>query len=158
MNLSRRSFLRAGSMMSLTAVLSGRISSIAFGQQNQLGSGLGTPIPKAALDDPFYKITRAMFTENLKTKFGVSLGGVKLGNFVLIGVEDLNPSFYKSDGTGTRDCFSLKFKGPMSLPLRQGTYTFQQGKLGTFQLFIVPGDTSGQSVMRYDAIINRLYP
>src|SRR5437870_3231711 len=113
MDVTRRSFLRAGSLMSLAAVITGRFSSIAFGQYNdsqQLGTGLGNPIPREAFSDPLYSFTRAMFTENLKTKFSFSLGGVRLGYFVLIQVNDLNPAFVRSDGTGSRDCFSLVFR------------------------------------------------
>lgn len=159
MNVSRRSFLQTGSKFGLAAMVAGRLSSIAFGQQKTpLGSGLGNPVPKEALDDPLYKITRAMFTENLNMKFGFSLGGVKLTYMVLVEVNDLNPAPYKTDGTGNRDCFSLVFRGPLSLPLEQGTYKVSHGKLGKFQLFIVPGDKTSGPVVRYGALINRLYP
>jgi hypothetical protein len=159
MDVTRRSFLRAGSLMSLAAALTGRLSSIAFGQYDdsqQLGTGLGNLIPKEAFSDPLYGITRVMFTENIKTKFSFSLGGVRLGYFVLIEVNDLNPDFVKNDGTGSRDCYSLVFRGPNGLPLNQGTYKVQHGKLGKFQLFVVPGDASRLSGPHYEAIINRV--
>ena len=160
MNLSRRRFLHVGGMVGLAAVVQGGVAPLAFGQGHKkrgLGSGIGWVIPKQALNDPLYLITRAMFTENLNTKFAFSLGGVRLGYLVLIEVEDLNPPFVKSDGTSSRDCFSLVFQGPKSLPLRQETYTISHGKLGTFKLFAVPGDTSGAG-MHYEALINRVYP
>src|ERR1700730_240463 len=160
MNLSRRSFLHFGGMVGLAAVVQGSIAPLAFGQRHKtrgLGTGIGWVVPKQALNDPLYLMTRNMFTENLYTKFGLSLGGVKLGYLVLIDVNDLSPAFVKSDGSSSRDCFSLVFQGPKSLPLRQETYTITHGKLGTFRLFIVPADASGTGP-HYEALINRVYP
>jgi hypothetical protein len=159
MNPSRRSFLRTGSMIGLATLVSGRLSSIVFGQKpsQDLGSGLGFVIPKEALNDPLYKITRAMFTENLRTKFTFHLGEVRLTEMTLIEVNNFNPPFAKIDGTSSRDCFSIVFRGPRGLPLRQGTYTLEHSSLGTFQLLVVPGQTDRLGI-RYGAIINRLYP
>lgn len=161
MNLSRRSFLQTGSKFGLAALVAGGISSIAFGQETSsrlLGTGLGTPVPKGTLDDPLYNITRAMFAENLKSKFTFRLGEVTLTDMTLIEVNDLNPAFAKNDGTSSRDCFSLVFKGPRRLPLRQDTFEVEHSKLGTFRLFIVPGERNTSAGMRYRAIINRVYP
>ena len=159
MNHSRRSFLRTGSTIGLAALLSGRLSSIVYGQKHSpdLDSGLGFVIPKEALNDPLYKITRAMFTDNLRTKFTFHLGEVRLTEMTLIEVNNLNPPFAKIDATSSRDCFSLVFRGPRGLPLRQGTYTLEHSSLGTFQLFVVPGEND-RSGVRYGAIVNRLYP
>jgi uncharacterized protein DUF6916 len=161
MNISRRSFLQTGSKLGLAALVTGRISAVAFGQATSsqaLGTGLGTPIPKEALADPLHRITRAMFADNLKTKFRFGLGEVKLTDMTLVEVQDQTSSLFKSEGTRAQDCFALVFTGPRSLPLRQGTYLVEHGKLGTFNLFIVPGDASGRSGIRYGALINRLNP
>ena len=158
MNLSRRSFLETGSKLGLGAVFSVGFSSIVFGQTSSphLGSGLGATIPKEALDAPLSKITRAMFTDNFKTRFTLSLKGVKLTDVTLVEVNDLNPPFVKSDGTDTRECFSVVFEGPRRLPLRQDTYTLEHSKLGPFQL-LVPGDPGKGSGLHYGAVINRVY-
>lgn len=160
MNLSRRSFLETGSRLGLAAVFSVGFNSIAFGQASspQLGSGLGATIPREALDDVLSKITRAMFTDNLKSRFTLSLNGVKLSDVTLIEVKDLNPSFVKTGGKDPRECFSVVFAGPRSLPLTQNTYTMEHSKLGTFQLFLVPGDPGRGSGLHYGAVINRVYP
>lgn len=49
--------------------------------------------------------------------------------------------------------FSLVFRGPGDSPLPQGTYRFEHGGLGAFDLFIVPigPDRVG---LRYEAIFN----
>lgn len=160
MKLSRRTFLRAGSVTSLAVLFSGRFSPMAFAQQAagpKLGSGVGTPIPKEVFSDTLYKITRMMFTENLGTRFTFRLGGVKLTDMPLIAVYNLNPPFVKSDGTTSRECFSIVFQGPASIPLRQGTYTVAHSTLGTFDLFIVPGARNG-TALHYEAVINRVSP
>ena len=161
MNLSRRSFLETGSKLGLAAIFSGQISSIVLGQQKSsppLGSGIGHPIPKEALNDPLYNITRAMFAENLRTKFTFSLGGVKLTEVTLIEVNDLNPPFVKGNGTTSRECFSVVFQGPRSLPLGQDTYTIDHTRLGIFELLVVPGDARYKAGLHYEALINRVYP
>jgi hypothetical protein len=147
-------------MLGLTSVLGGQLGGLAFGQQKPvpLGTGLGTPIPKEALKDPLYAITRATFLNNLDTKFSFSLGSVFLADLVLIGVQDLNPPYVKSDGTGNRDCFALVFQGPSRLPLRQGTYIVSHKTLGTFSLFVVPGNRAAKPGPNYVALINRMYP
>lgn len=145
--------------MGLAAVVRGGMAPLAFGQaKQQLGSGIGAVIPKQVFADPLYNITSAMFAQNLKTKFGFSLGGVKLGYMVLIAVNNLNPPFVKNVVTNGRECFSIVFEGPRSLPLRQETYTITHSALGTFELLIVPGDQSKPTGRHYEAVINRVYP
>ena len=114
-------------------------------------------VPKQTLNDPLYLMTRSMFTENLYTKFGFSLGGVKLGYFVLVDVIDTNPDFVPSNPTSIRECFSLVFQGPKGLALRQETYTITHGKLGEFRLMLVPG-AANRSGHHYEAVINRVFP
>jgi hypothetical protein len=146
--------------MGLASVLGGRLAGLAFGQQKPvpLGTGLGTPIPKEALRDPLYSITRAACLNNLNTKFSFSMGSVFLADLSLIGVQDLNPTYVKSDGTGNRDCFALVLQGPTRLPLRQGTYSVSHKTFGTFSMFIVPGDRAARPGPNYVALINRMYP
>jgi hypothetical protein len=159
MNQSRRRFLHVGSMMGLAAIVRGGIAPLAFGQsKQQLGSGIGNAIPKQVFADPLYNLTSKMFIENIKTKFAFSLGGVKLGYMVLIEVNNLNPPYVKGEVTNGRECFSLVFQGPRSLPLRQETYTITHGTLGTFQLLVVPADQKDPSGRHYEAVINRLDP
>jgi len=145
----------------LAAIFLGQISSIVLGQKKPsqpLDLGLGATIPKEVFSDTLYNITRVMFAENLRTKFTFSLGGVKLTDVTLIEVNDLNPPFVKGNGTTSRECFSVVFQGPRSLPLRQNTYTVEHSRLGRFQLFVVPGDPGKGSGLHYGALINRVYP
>src|SRR5438128_4682960 len=143
MEFSRRSFLHRGSQLGVAALVSGSIGRVVFARTSSPPSNpaIGTAVPNEAFNDPLYAITRAMFAQCLNTKFSLRLGPVRLGYMVLVAVEDMNPATYKSDGTSTRDCFSLVFRGLSDLPLEQRTYTVGHGKLGSFNLFIVPGDS-----------------
>lgn len=98
-----------------------------------------------------------MFAQNLRTLFTFSHGGVRLTEMTLIGVNNLNPKGFKGNPNSSKECFSVVFLGPADLPLRQGTYRLTHSRLGTFDLFIVPGDSDRRSI-RYGADINRLYP
>jgi hypothetical protein len=146
-------------MMGVAALLRGASAPLAFGQsKQQLGSGIGPVVPKQVLADPLYNLTSDMFRENLNTKFSFSLGDVKLGLFMLIAVNDLNPPTVREHLTNGRECFSLVFQGPRNLPLRQETYTIQQSRLGSFQLLLVPGTSKDAFGPHYEAVINRLFP
>lgn len=146
-------------MMGLAAVVRGGLAPLAFGQSKQeLGSGIGNVIPKQVYADPLYYLGSKMFTQNLNTKFGFSLGEVKLGDLVLIEVHDLNPPYIKGDVTNGRECFSVVFRGPRSMPLRQETYTITHANMGSFQLLVVPGKQNNLSGRHYEAVINRVIP
>ena len=58
-------------------------------------------------------------------------------------------------GATAGECFTLSFAGPQKQPLPQGTYAFDQAKLGKFSLFIVPG-TADKSGQHYLAVVNRV--
>jgi hypothetical protein len=146
-------------MMGVAAIVGGGMTPLAFGQdKQQLGTGIGNVIPKQVFTDPLYNLTSKTFTENVNTKFGFSLGGVKLGYMLLLKVNDLNPPYVKGEVTNGKECFSVVFQGPRSLPLRQETYTITHGTMGTFQLLLVPGNQNDPSGRHYEAVINRLNP
>jgi hypothetical protein len=159
MSQLQRNFFRKAGMFGLAALLSCLLTSAAFGQDRSrdFEAGLGFVVPKEVLNEPLYKLTRAMFTDNLDTKFTFFLRDKKLTEMTLIEVNNLNPPFVKGDGTSSRDCFSLVFRGPLELALQQDTYTLEHSTLGSFQLFVVPGETV-KSWRRYAALINRVYP
>ena len=91
----------------------------------------------------------------MKTKFGVSLGGVAITTMTLIEVNDLNQPSAKNNGTTSRDCYSLVFSAPETRSLGENTYNIEHAKLGKFQLFVVKGGTNGSEI-RYGAHINRI--
>lgn len=159
MNQSRRRFLHVGSMMGLAAVVRGGLAPMAFGQsKQQLGSGIGNVIPKQVYADPAFYLNSKIFTQNLNTKFAFSLGEVELGYLVLIEVNSLNPPYITGEVTNGKECFSLVFRGPRSLPLRQETYSITHPTMGSFQLLVVPGKQTDPFGRHYEAVINRINP
>jgi hypothetical protein len=149
-----------GSKLGLAAVFSGSISSTAVGQihtQKTLwDAGLA---PGEARGDTLAGITRDMFADNLGSKFAFSLDGVKLTDMTLIEVNDLNPGILEGKRTAGRECFSIIFRGPRRLSLRQDTYTVEHDSLGEFRILVVPGNADkGGSGLRYGALVNRAFP
>jgi len=145
--------------MGVAAIIGRGSAAAAFGKQRrkgELGSGMTYVVPASAMNDPLAKITREMFEANINTKFTVSFKGAVLTDLVLIAVYDLDPPFVKSAPASTRQAFSLVFRsGAIDLP--QNTYSMQNTKLGTFNLFIVPA-TRGTLNRHYEANINRVFP
>jgi hypothetical protein len=162
MSLSRRDFLRVGSMMGLSTAAFGSLARLAFGQHrkapgDELDTGVGFAVPRTAHTDALATINMAAFQKAIGAKFTFAQGRTKMADMTLDQVIDLNPPSLKGNSTSTRQCFSLVFNRLSRTPLTQDTYTVSSVVLGTFQLFIVPGYQS-PSVSHYEAVINRVYP
>lgn len=76
--------------------------------------------------------------------------------FVTSGVKTVPMLLTEATGEKTKsgETFTLRFRSTARAPLGQGTYQFDHGILGTFNLFVVPGATTGNT-RHYRAIINR---
>ena len=160
MDLSRRSFLETGSKLGLALVFTGGSAAIAFGQkQSQVhAAGVFATTPNEALGDSLSKITRVMFADNVETRFTLSPESGKLADVTLIEVNDLNMNSRTNIGKTSGECFSVIFRGPQSLALRQDTYTVKHRVLGEFRLLLVPGGPDKQgSGRRYAALVNRTF-
>jgi hypothetical protein len=94
------------------------------------------------------KMTAAMFSEHLNTKFQLHLPSSETLELELIEVDDLGL-------TSRQERFSLIFRGPTEHLLAQATYKMAHDKLETFDLFIVPIARDEDGV-RYEAAFNRL--
>jgi hypothetical protein len=89
-----------------------------------------------------------VFAEHLRSTFQLKAPGAAPLPIELLEVteKELSPKVEQ---------FSLIFRGPLTPHFRQGTYTFEHEKLGTFDLFVVPlgPDATGMS---YQVVFNRL--
>lgn len=56
---------------------------------------------------------------------------------------------------GAREAFAVLFRGDSTKPLPQDTYRFEHGRIGRFDLFIVPVGRSDQGHCYYEAVFNR---
>ena len=74
----------------------------------------------------------------------------------LMEVDDV-PSAASTGAVGDQNSFVVRFQGPLSPELAQGTYQVESPTLGTFPLFLVP-EWTYPSVRTYTATFNRVAP
>jgi hypothetical protein len=154
MTVSRRKFLRAGTMIALSAALPLSLTTLAAGQKRQKSNPDQTrPIPAAAQRDPLYHYTRDTFAPYVNSVFTVN--SIPLAEIVLVEAKE-TPLVVapRSSRVPTGECFTLVFRGPDRTRFTQNTYTVEHAALGKFDLFITPTDPSGEQ-QYYTAVINR---
>lgn len=71
----------------------------------------------------------------------------------LVRVDD--PAASRNSTPGDANHFVVVFRGPRQARLAQGTYQIDSRTMGTFELFLVPGWTTGSGTT-YTATFNRL--
>jgi len=146
MSISRRKFLRAGTLVALAAALPIGV----FGQNRKERDG--NPSDQLATPDPLVNYNRAAFTSYLNSIFQLYTG-TSVVEVALTEVKDQLPAGVPA--TNGRECFSLLFRGG-SVALPQNTYLVKHPSLGTFLLFLVPGGPDDNGAQSYVATINRL--
>jgi len=149
MSITRRKFLKAGTLVALSAAIPLRVS----GQQPRKVND-GNPIDqsKDVAADPLSSYNRAAFESYLNSIFRLYTGYSTI-DVALVEVKDLMPGAATTQ-TGA-ECFSLLFRGG-SVALPQNTYKIEHPSLGTFPLFLVPGKPDDNGAQSFVAIINRL--
>ena len=151
MRTSRRSMIKLGLYVAASFVtfcegLSGRVALAAIPN-----------VPTdAAMNDDGGWLRRDMF-EPLVGEYFVVANGSSRVSLRLIAVEDV-PSAQHAGTVGSQDCFTLVLRGARSsklAQLAQDTYRVENGTLGAFSLFLVPGRATA-SGMTYVATFNRV--
>jgi hypothetical protein len=94
------------------------------------------------------QLTKTSFADNLNTKFTLTDESAHTLEVELIELRE-------GRTTPRQDMFSITFRGPGDCLLPQGTYVFEHGTLGQFDLFIVPIGQDEQGLY-YEAVFNRL--
>lgn len=135
MSISRRIFLKVGATAAVAAGIKLRPDRVVFGQDT----------------DPLSNYTMGTFTQYLDSIF--TIRGSTTVEVTLTKVKDTLPE--NASRAGGRESFVLVFRGG-SQQLKQNTYTVEHPALGTFKLFLVPGDRDENGVQGYVASINRL--
>jgi hypothetical protein len=148
MSYTRRTFLKAGTLVALSAAIPLRVAG-----QAQKGSD-GNPIDqnKDVAADPLSTYTRSTFSSHLNSIFRLYTGYSTV-DVALVEVKDLTPGANTAQ-TGA-ECFSLLFRGG-SVALPQNTYRIEHASLGAFPLFLTPGTPDDNGAQSFVAIINRL--
>jgi hypothetical protein len=149
MSITRRKFLKAGTLVALSAAIPLRVA----GQQPRKVND-GNPIDqsKDVAADPLSTYTKSTFSSYLNSIFRLYTGYSTI-DVALVEVKDLTPGANTAQ-TGA-ECFSLLFRGG-SVALKQNTYRIEHPSLGAFPLFLTPGTADENGAQSFVAIINRL--
>jgi len=140
MVVSRRGFLKRGSLLVVAAGVSLGSANAIFG-----------PVTDPTLDDSAsFNYAKATFLPYLNTVFSIYVSSTKMLVATLVSIDDVGPVPDKAV-TG-RESFVLKFRGTEAL--KQNTYKIEHQTLGSFELFLVPG--KDKKNIYYLAVINRL--
>jgi hypothetical protein len=143
MSLSRRKFLRTGTLVAI---------STAIPLKTLVAGTIGQPSSFLSLNPRSY-LNRESFSRQLNTKFSFAHGKIQGVSVKLIEVNDLTPKAMAPSG---KECFAVVFLGPRNAPLRQETYAVTHESLGKFDMLVVPIASHNEGVY-YEAIFNRLH-
>ena len=148
MLISRRTFMRAGTLAALFA-------GVPLATVNVLGQRIH-PSPDDSVDqaaqqnDPLSNYTKATFLSYINSVFVFRAPGVRKDiEVTLMQVSDMTAA-------PGGECFSLLFRGSGGPALQQNTYFVEHPALGTFKLFLVPVGADDNGAQGYLATINRL--
>jgi len=154
MVVSRRGFVKQGSLLVLAAAVSLGSADGVFGRDRN-STNLTPPRPNdlSAQNNPAaeFNYSKATFLPHLNTTFRIHVSSTKIITTTLVSVDDSGPVPDKQQPG--RECFELKFRGTEAL--KQNTYRIEHQTLGSFELFIVPAGTKLKNFY-YVAVINRL--
>jgi hypothetical protein len=150
MSLSRRKFLRAGTLVAISAGLPLRTlvaetlsqPSSTLPTNNHLNAGL--------------HLNRETFSRYLNTKFSFSHEAVEAVALKLIEVNDLTPKMARRSAANGKECFAAVFIGSHNAPMRQETYMVTHESIGKFAMFVVPIGRNKEGIY-YEAVFNRLH-
>jgi hypothetical protein len=146
MSISRRKFLKAGTIVAISAGIPLNVlANGSAGAGSLIFPGLGSSAPRSAMDSE-------VFARFLNTQFTLRQGETQ-AKFTLVEVRHWNKRSSKKTADG-KECFSLIFENAGSERLTQDTYTAAHSSLGEFPLFVVP---SGKTQKKYEALFNRLH-
>jgi hypothetical protein len=104
---------------------------------------------------PLEILTLERFTQLLNQRFQVQVAPEQEIPMELAQATAGRPSVTTGANPMRYEVFSLIFNGPENPMLPQGTYSFQQEKIGRFDLFIVPVGRE-RGAVQYQAVFNRL--
>jgi hypothetical protein len=159
MAISRRKFLKAGTLIAFSAAIPLKASAALLAEPNDaqtLNTAANFPASKESLRSPISYYKRTTFAPLLNTEFQIH-GDPEKVKVKLVEVGDAAATKTSAERAArTRsESFSLVFKGSASQRLPQNNYTIEHAGIGKFSLFLVPVGR-GKKGRHYQAIINRL--
>lgn len=153
MVVSRRGFLKRGSLLVLGAGTSLGFADRAFGLDtySEYHGSKQEDAPLKGNKPAQFNFTKATFLPYVNTVFRIYPDTSKIVKTTLVSVGDMGP--VPDQRAAGRECFVLTFRGTESL--RQQTYRIEHEALGRIDLFLVPAGKNRKGVY-YQAVINRL--
>jgi hypothetical protein len=94
--------------------------------------------------------TQEAFARQLNSKFRVRAETPRPLELELVEVKGWRSQVMEQGGM---ERFSLFFRGPSDMPLRQQSYTLEHEQLGVLDIFLVPVAHTTEE-MRYEAVFN----
>ncbi|MEP6819614.1 MAG: hypothetical protein ABJA18_08775 [bacterium] len=156
MAISRRFFLKSGSLTAIVAGVVLRPNLLAFGRT--LATRLGYQIPIRAQQQPTFMFTRATFDPYVGGIFQTPDARGGMVSLTLLSATSNTPldSLKLSTATAREtDCFSLMFKAARALPESRSIHQISHPALGKFNLFLTPRQQAGGG-MGYEAVFNHI--
>ena len=157
MGISRRSFIKTGTLTAVAAGVALRPNLLAFGQRRTQSTSLGYQFPIKAQQQPTFMFTRATFDPYVGDIFEAPDARGKMVSLTLLSATTNKPLANTKLSTGKAidtDSFSLLFKAERALP-HSSIQTISHPALGKFDLFLVPHPQGG-GVMLYEAVFNHI--
>lgn len=158
MAMSRRFFLKSGTLTAIAAGVALRPNLLAFGQKGAQATSLGYQIPIKAQQRPSYMFTRATFDPYVGGIFQSPDVRGRMVSLRLLSASSYKPSANNkvSAGKGIEtESFSLMFKAARGLPEFKSIHTISHPSLGKFDLFLTP-HSQADGLRLYEAVFNHI--
>jgi hypothetical protein len=156
--LSRRNFLRSGTLSALSIGLAVGAGQTVFGQNPEQNPTADFPMPDTARQQPFFLYGRTAFENALGTTFTSPDSRGSNVNLTLVsvkGFESKTDAEMMTTKARSTDAFGLSFNAARALPGLTTIYALNHPVLGKFDLFMTPRKSASGAIF-YDATVNHL--
>ncbi|HEV7474901.1 MAG TPA: hypothetical protein VGN90_12690 [Pyrinomonadaceae bacterium] len=156
MAISRRFFLKSGSLTVLAAGVALSTNARVFGQSRSTNPGRQIPI--SAQQQPTFMFTRATFEPYVGSIFQAPNARGQMVSLTLLSATINKPASHTKLSTAPArdtDSFSLMFRAASPLPEFTSIHQISHPALGEFGLFLTPHPQAG-GAMLYEAVFNHL--
>ena len=158
MAISRRFFLKSGSLTALAAGVALSSSRLAFSQSQAGGNSLGHQIPMGAQQQATYMFTKATFDPYVGGIFQAPDALGQMISLTLLSATANRPAAntrISTKAARNTDSFSLTFKASRTLPPFTSIHRVSHPALGSFDLFLSPRPQE-RGAMLYEAVFNHI--
>jgi hypothetical protein len=158
MPISRRLFIKSGTLTAVAASVAFSPSARAFGQRRTPSNSLGYQIPITAQQEPMFMFTHATFDPYVGSIFQAPNARGQMIDLTLVSVTQYKASPRTKISTApapATDSFSLMFKAAGPLPPFTSIHNISHPSLGKFYLFLTVHSKAGEALM-YEAVFNHI--